>query len=91
MRRLTLLLPLRATLLLRRPTLPMLRAMRLLRLATRRLMPPLLRVTRLPTPLAPLLTLLTPLSMRPRKPLLRRSKRLLQVGLNGRAAGAENP
>jgi predicted acetyltransferase len=54
-----------------------------------------MRALLLPTPALPLPTraLLppTPLPMLPRKPRLRRSKRLLQVGLNGRAEDAENP
>ena len=86
------------------PTLPLLRiplllplnrlAMPLLLPPTRRLTPPLTRALPLPTralmPLLPLPTLLTPLPRPRRKPLRRRSKRLL-YGLNGRADGAETP
>ncbi len=69
-------------------------AMPLLLPPTRRLTPPLTRALPLPTRaltlLLPLPTLLTPLPTPRRKPLRRRSKRLL-YGLNGRADGAENP
>ena len=67
-------------------------AMPLLLPPTRRLTPPLTRAPPLPTRALLLLTrtLLPPMPKPRRKPLRRRSKRLL-YGLNGRADGAETP
>ena len=88
----------RPTPLLRLPTLLTLpltrRPMPLLLPATQRLKP--LPMRALPLPMRALMRLppppmlLTPLPMLRRKPLRRRSKRLL-YGLNGRADGAETP
>lgn len=76
------------------PLPPTRRSMPLLPLATRRPMPPPMRALPLPTLLPmralPPLTLRTPLPTPRRKPLRRRSKRLL-YGLNGRADGVVNP